>query len=74
MPAPLDKSLLHYTDCMREQFRDALFPTEAIDDHGTMLGNTGTIYYLGRRTLRDSYMLNIVRGTRSGTFMGKPAC
>lgn len=71
MPAPLDKSLLHYTDCMMEQFRDALFPTEAIDDHGTMLGNTGTIYYLGRRTLRDSYMLNIVRGTRKRHLYGE---
>ena len=73
MPAPLQKSLLHYTDCMMEQFRDALFPTEAIDDHGTMVGNTGTIYYLGRKALRDSYILNIVRGTRKRHLYGETA-
>ncbi len=73
MPAPLQKSLLHYTDCMIEQFRDALFPIEAIDDHGTMVGNTGTIYYLDRKTLRDSYILNIVRGTRKRHLYGETA-
>ncbi len=73
MPAPLPKSLLHYTDCMIEQFRDALFPAEAIDDHGTMVGNTGTIYYLGRKALRDSYILNIVRGTRKRQLYGETA-
>lgn len=56
---------------MMEQFRDALFPVEAIDDHGTMLGNTGTIYYLGRQALRNSYILNIVRGTRKRHLYGE---
>ena len=73
MPAPLQKSLLHYTDCMIEQFRDALFPIEAVDDHGTMVGNTGTIYYLGRKALRDSYILNIVRGTCKRHLYGETA-
>lgn len=73
MPAPLQKSLLHYTDCMMEQFRDALLPVEAIDDHGTMVGNTGTIYYLGRKALRDSYILNIARGTRKRHLYGETA-
>lgn len=63
-PAPLKKSILHYTDCMIEQFTDALIPREAVDDHGTMIGNSNTIYYLQKKSLRDSYLLNIVRGTR----------
>lgn len=70
-PAPLEKSLLQYTDCMIEQFRDALLPPEAIDDHGTMVGKTNTIYYLGKRNLRDSYLLNIVRGTRKCHLYGE---
>lgn len=63
-PAPMGKSVLHYTDCMIEQFTDALMPREAIDDHGSMIGVTNTIYYLQKQHLRDSYVLNIVRGTR----------
>ena len=62
-PAPLEKSIIHYTDCMMEKFADSLFPREAIDDHGTMIGYTNTIYYLQKRPLRDSYVMNIVRGT-----------
>jgi len=63
-PAPMEKSIVHYTDCMMEQFTDALLPREAIDDHGSMIGLTNTIYYLQKRSLRDSYLMNIVRGTR----------
>ena len=70
-PAPFPHSLLHYTDCMIEQFRDALFLPEAIDDHGTMVGNTPTVYFLGRETLRCSYLLNLVRGTRKRHLYGE---
>ena len=63
-PAPMEKSIVHYSDCMIEQFVDALLPREAIDDHGSMIGLTNTIYYLQKRSLRDSYLMNIVRGTR----------
>ena len=63
-PAPMEKSIIHYSDCMIEQFVDALLPREAIDDHGSMIGLTNTIYYLQKRSLRDSYLMNIVRGTR----------
>lgn len=62
--APMEKSIVHYSDCMIEQFTDALLPREAIDDHGSMIGLTNTIYYLQKRSLRDSYLMNIVRGTR----------
>ena len=63
-PAPMEKAVLHYTDCMIEQFTDALMPRESIDDHGSMIGGTNTIYYLQKRHLRDSYVLNIARGTK----------
>lgn len=63
-PAPMEKSIVHYSDCMLEQFMDALLPREAIDDHGSMIGLTNTIYYLQKRSVRDSYLMNIVRGTR----------
>ena len=63
-PAPLEKSVVHYSDCMMEKFIESLIPREAIDDHGTMIGLTNTIYYLQKRSLRDSYIMNIVRGTR----------
>lgn len=63
-PAPMEKSIIHYTDCMIERFTDALLPRQSIDDHGTMIGLTNTIYYLQKKSLRDSYLMNIVRGTR----------
>ncbi len=72
-PAPMEKSILHYTDCMLEQFTDALMPREAVDDHGSMIGTTNTIYYLHKRSLRDSYILNIVRGTRKIHLYGETA-
>ena len=58
----LAKSILFYTDAMVRDFQTSLFPLDQIDDHGTMVGNTGTIYWLGRETLRDSLILNILRG------------
>ncbi|MDD4107094.1 MAG: hypothetical protein PHH93_00050 [Prolixibacteraceae bacterium] len=72
-PAPMEKSIVHYSDCMMEQFTDALIPREAIDDHGSMIGMTNTIYYLQKRSLRDSYVMNIVRGTRKIHLYGETA-
>ena len=66
----LDKSIIYYTDAMIKQMRDALLPFDFIDDSGTMCANTGTIYYLGRATLRDSWIMNIARGSRKLHFYG----
>ena len=45
-------------------------PFDFIDDHGTMCANTGTIYYLGKAPLRDSWIMNISRGAGKLHFYG----
>lgn len=57
-------SLSGYTDSMVRDFYDSYFPLASIDDHGTMIGNTGTIYYLGKQTFRRGVLLNLMRGGR----------
>ncbi len=57
-------SLIYYTDAMIEQFSDSFMPLKNIDDHGTMLGNTGTIYWEGKRGLQKNLMMSIMRGSR----------
>ena len=66
----LQKSVVYYTDAMISQMRKALMPYDYIDDHGTMCANTGTIYYLGKATLRDSWIMNLSRGSRKLHFYG----
>ena len=55
-------SLACYTDAMVASFFDSYYPLASIDDHGTMVGNTGTIYYLGKETYRLGTLLDLVRG------------
>ena len=66
----LDKSIICYTDAMIKQMRDALLPFDYIDDSGTMCANTGTIYYLGKATLRDGWIMSLSRGSRKLHFYG----
>jgi len=66
----LEKSILYYTDAMIYQFNQALFPNEFIDDHGTMVASTGTMYGLGRKGMMDNLILNVVRGTNKMQFYG----
>lgn len=66
----LEKSILYYTDAMIFQFKQALFPNEFIDDHGTMVASTGTMYGLGRKGMLDNFILNVVRGTNKMQFYG----
>lgn len=66
----LESSIIYYTDAMVRQFRDSLMPFESIDDHGTIVGNTGTIYYLKEKTFRDSWIMNIARGSGKLHFYG----
>lgn len=67
----LEKSLIFYTDSMIEQFHKSLVPYDAIDDHGTMVGNTATIYYLGKKPLRDSWIMNLARGNKKEHLYGE---
>ncbi len=55
-------SIIYYTDAMIRSFRDSAMPFGSIDDHGTMMGNTGTIYYLGKKTFRLGSLMDIMRG------------
>lgn len=66
----LADSLIWYTDAMIGKFDRALMPLSAIDDHGTMIGETNTIYYLGRGRFRDSWILNLSRGSRKELLYG----
>ncbi len=58
----MEKSLCYYTDGMIRNFADSLFPIVSIDDHGTMLGETCTIYYLGKKLFRLGWLMNLMRG------------
>ncbi len=58
----LHQSLAYYTDSMVHNFREAGLPFSAIDDHGTMMGNTPTIYEQGKRPLRLGWLMNAMRG------------
>lgn len=57
-------SLVYYTDGMVRSFYDSYIPLSSIDDHGTMIGNTGTIYYLGKDNFRLSLLSSAMRGTK----------
>ncbi len=71
LSADMPHSLLAYTDTMEQRFLRAMIPPEAIDDHGTMLGNTNTIYYLGKASFRDSWIMNLSRGNRKQHLYGE---
>lgn len=70
----LGKSLIWYTDAMIEKFDFSLMPLSAIDDHGTMVGYTNTIYYLGKGDFRDSWIMNLSRGSRRELLYGALDC
>lgn len=69
----LGDSLIYYTDGMMKGFEESLMPFSAIDDHGTMVGNTNTIYYLGKGSYRDSWIMNISRGSKRMLLYGELA-
>ncbi len=58
----LADSLVYYTDAMIRNFYDALMPFGGIDDHGTMIGDTATIYRLGKKLFRCGWLMNAMRG------------
>lgn len=64
-------SMIYYTDSMINSFSKALMPYVAIDDHGTMIGNTNTIYYLGKQGFKNSWMMNISRGQKRMLLYGE---
>ncbi|WP_391570905.1 hypothetical protein [Cohnella sp.] len=66
----LRDSIHSYTDAMIRQFEHSLLPHETMDDHGVMIGDTGTIYRLGKEGWRNDWLLSIARGGRKTHFYG----
>ncbi len=66
----LRDSVITYQDHVFRGFVRSWLPSNAIDDCGTIVGKTSTIYYLGAEGLTDSWILNIMRGAHSPTFYG----
>ncbi len=58
----LVQSIVYYTDAMVRDFAEGYVPLRCIDDHGTMLGKTETIYRQGRNLFRQGILLNVMRG------------
>ena len=67
----LADSLVYYTDAMIRNFYDALMPFGGIDDHGTMIGDTSTIYKLGKKLFRCVWLMNAMRGSGKLHLYGK---
>lgn len=57
------RTLVYYSDVMLRNFYDSYIPLSMIDDHGSMCGKTGTIYYLGKDNFKQSIIMNLMRGT-----------
>jgi len=66
----LRDSVNWYQDHVYRGFARCLLPLSGIDDCGTIIGKTSTIYYLGAEGFTDSWILNILRGTHAPTFYG----
>lgn len=60
----LENSVVWYTDAMIRTFRESAMPFDAIDDHGTMLGSTATLYRLRTKMFRQGVLLDVMRGGR----------
>ena len=61
-----------YQDHMVLKFLRSGIPADRIDDHGCMVGTTNTIYYLGRRGVRRTWVQSLARGGRKAHFYGDP--
>jgi hypothetical protein len=66
----LRDSVNWYQDHVFRGFARSWMPLYDIDDSGTLVGNTSTIYYLGAEGFTDSWILNIMRGDLAPTFFG----
>ncbi|MCX7796675.1 MAG: hypothetical protein N2380_09200 [bacterium] len=59
-----------YQDHMVYKFNYSGLPLYRIDDHGCMIGNTNTIYYLGKRSWRRSWVMTLIRGSKKAHLYG----
>lgn len=68
--ASLRRAVDMYQDHMVRKFRASGIPFDRIDDHGCMVGRTGTIYWLGHRGWRRTWVQSLGRGSRKAHFYG----
>lgn len=66
----LRDSIVWYQDQQVRNYMRALMPPATIDDSGTLVGKTSTIYYLGAQGFTDSWIMNIMRGNLAPEFYG----
>lgn len=66
----LEDSIVYYTDAMIRNFRESSMPFFAIDDHGTMMGYTSTIYKLGKKLFRTGSLMDVMRGGKKLNLYG----
>lgn len=59
-----------YQDHMVYKFSYSGLPLYRIDDHGCMIGNTNTIYYLGKKSWRRSWIMTLARGSKKAHLYG----
>jgi len=64
------RSIDLYQDHMVYKFNYSGLPFYRIDDHGCMIGNTNTIYYLGKKSWRRSWIMTLIRGSKKAHLYG----
>ena len=64
------RSLDLYQDHMVYKFNYSGLPFYRIDDHGCMIGDTNTIYYLGKKSWRRSWIMTLIRGSKKAHLYG----
>jgi hypothetical protein len=66
----INKSILYYQDAKVREFVDSMIPQDCIDDHGTIVGNSATLYYQGKLGLTDSLVMTVARGAKKFHYYG----
>ncbi len=66
----LRDSIIWYQDHVVRGYMRSLMPPFAIDDSGTLVGKTSTIYYIGAQGFTDSWIMNIMRGNLAPELYG----
>lgn len=64
------RSIDLYQDHMVYKFNYSGLPLYRIDDHGCMIGDTNTIYYLGKKSWRRSWIMSLMRGSKKAHLYG----
>lgn len=59
-----------YQDHMVYKFNYSGLPLHRIDDHGCMIGDTNTIYYLGKKSWKRSWIMTLIRGSKKAHLYG----